>query len=373
MSISNPFVTFGYVSSKYFCDRTGETAKIIDAVKNERNLTLYSLRRIGKTGLLKHVFRKLEREKNIECFYFDLSSTSNLSELINVLGDGIIGKFDSSGKRFFSKVTEIFSNLRPQISIDPLTGQPSLQLSIENGNEAIHSLKHILEYIDSIGKKVILAFDEFQQIIHYPESNIEEIFRTHIQQTKNITYIFSGSSKHLVLSMFSEKKRPFYQSTELLHLDKIDRLKYLKFIKKMFSENGKKIADKNVEYILNWTEIHTFYVQYVCNKIFAKTSGYVTDDLIRETLLEILNENNDNFLQLKSLLPKNQWYLLKAIAKENGIKQITSQRFIAKHRLPSASSLAIALKALQNKELVTLIDNKYKLENVFLQRWLERE
>ena len=373
MKVYNPFITTGYISPKYFCDRVKETQKVIAAIKNERNLTIYSLRRIGKTGLLKHVFFKIKNEKNIEVFYFDISATSNLADLVNVLGENLIGKFDSSGKKFFNKISEIFSNLRPQISVDPLTGQPTLQLSIENQKDAVQSLKSIFGYIDSIKKKIVLVFDEFQQITYYPESNIEEILRSHIQQTKNITYIFSGSSKHLVTSMFTEKKRPFYQSTELMHLDKIDRTQYLKFIKKMFANENTSIDDESIDYILDWTKTHTFYVQYVCNKLFAKGTDKIKLDLIHETLLEILTENQDSYLQIHNLLPVNQWNLLKAIAKEDGIKQITSQYFINKYNLSTPSSLAIALKGLLNKELITLIDDKYQLENVFLQRWLERE
>lgn len=373
MKIYNPFITTGYISPKYFCDRIKETNRIIEAIRNERNLTIYSLRRIGKTGLLKHVFFKLKKEKDLEVFYFDISSTSNLAELVNVLGESLIGKFNSSGKKFFNKISEIFLNLRPQISVDPLTRQPTLYLSVDNKKDAIQSLKNIFSYIDSIKKKIVLAFDEFQQITYYPEENIEEILRSHIQKTKNITYIFSGSSKHLVSSMFTDKKRPFYQSTELMHLDKIDRNQYLKFIKRMFLKGNKLINDKSIDYVLAWTKTHTFYVQYVCNKLFAKGTDEITTELINETLLEILVENEYSYFQIHNLLPVNQWDLLKAVAKEDGIKQITSQYFINKYHLSTPSSLATALKGLLNKKLITLIDDKYQLENVFLQRWLERE
>jgi hypothetical protein len=141
----------------------------------------------------------------------------------------------------------------------------------------------------------------------------------------------------------------------------------------MFANENTSIDDESIDYILDWTKTHTFYVQYVCNKLFAKGTDKIKLDLIHETLLEILTENQDSYLQIHNLLPVNQWNLLKAIAKEDGIKQITSQYFINKYNLSTPSSLAIALKGLLNKELITLIDDKYQLENVFLQRWLERE
>jgi AAA+ ATPase superfamily predicted ATPase len=56
MSTTNPFLIAGYISPEYFCDREKETQKILSAIDNRRNITLLSLRRIGKTGLIKNVF-----------------------------------------------------------------------------------------------------------------------------------------------------------------------------------------------------------------------------------------------------------------------------------------------------------------------------
>lgn len=55
MKMYNPFTTTGYVAPEYFCDREIETGKIIEAITSNRNLTLISLRRMGKTALLKQI------------------------------------------------------------------------------------------------------------------------------------------------------------------------------------------------------------------------------------------------------------------------------------------------------------------------------
>lgn len=48
----NPFLLTGYISPDYFCDREAETEKLISALRNGRNVTLVSPRRMGKTGLI---------------------------------------------------------------------------------------------------------------------------------------------------------------------------------------------------------------------------------------------------------------------------------------------------------------------------------
>ena len=50
MKPNNPFLIAGYHSPEFFCDREAETATILGALQNERNVTLIAPRRMGKTG-----------------------------------------------------------------------------------------------------------------------------------------------------------------------------------------------------------------------------------------------------------------------------------------------------------------------------------
>jgi len=82
----NPFLVSGYHSPAYFCDREAESTKIISALSNDRNVSLISPRRMGKTGLIYHVFNRIrEQDKNIRCFYLDIFSTQNLHNFVRCL------------------------------------------------------------------------------------------------------------------------------------------------------------------------------------------------------------------------------------------------------------------------------------------------
>lgn len=73
---TNPFLITGYQGPDYFCDREKETASLMSALKNGRNITLISPRRMGKTGLIKNVFYYIQKEnKSAACFYLDIFST----------------------------------------------------------------------------------------------------------------------------------------------------------------------------------------------------------------------------------------------------------------------------------------------------------
>ena len=84
---TNPFLITGYQGPDYFCDREKETASLMSALKNGRNITLISPRRMGKTGLIKNVFYYIQKEnKSAACFYLDIFSTQNLQEFVSLLG-----------------------------------------------------------------------------------------------------------------------------------------------------------------------------------------------------------------------------------------------------------------------------------------------
>ena len=84
--MNNPFVTYGYVSPEYFCDREKETEKRVSLLTNENNVALISPRRIGKTDLLHHCFRLPEIKEKYHTFVIDIYATSSVRDFVNVFG-----------------------------------------------------------------------------------------------------------------------------------------------------------------------------------------------------------------------------------------------------------------------------------------------
>lgn len=372
MKISNPFILSGYISKEYFCDRERETAKIVDAIQNNRNITLFSQRRVGKTSLIHHVFNTLKFDKNNKCIYLDILASTSLNEFINVFGNSVINAIESKPEKFFKKVKDLFSNLRPVISIDSLTGSPSFQLTIDSKHEAEKSIEGIFNYLKSQKKRIVIAIDEFQQVAQYPEKNVEALLRTNIQKLTNTVFLFSGSKKHLLLSIFEDKNRPFYKSTQLIELDKIEKQVYSDFIINHFSKSDKKISKQQCDQILEWTYIQTFYVQYICNRIFGKNIKQISESMINETLIEILKEQEITFINYRNLLTDYQWKIIRAIAAEGQVKSVLSKNFITKHKLNTPSSVKTAVDSLIAKEILVNDNSGYYVQDILFQRWLER-
>lgn len=367
----NPFPVITYQGSDYFCDRVAETEKILEAIKNGRNTTLTALRRMGKTGLIQHVFEQLKVKKGIRSFYIDLYPTQSQADLIKSLARYTLGKLDSNHIKLMRELANFFTHLRPVIQYDPISGSPSIEFTLDATFQAEHSLDQVFTYLERSGQNLVIALDEFQQITEYKEKNTEALLRTFVQRTKNTRFIFSGSHSSMLQAMFRDQGRPFYQSTDMMQLGPIDHETYAQFIVDKFSNAKRKLSPENADRILDWCRHHTYYVQLVCNRLFARGIKQPDEWYIERLFQEILQENQPVYFNYRKLLTTNQWVLLQGIAREKGARQVMGAEFIRKNDLGTPSSVQTALLALQEKEMIFEEDNRWWVYDVFLSRWLE--
>ena len=94
----NPFITSGYRSEKYFCDRIEETRFLTKQITNGNNVALISPRRLGKTGLIEHCFHQPEVKNNYYTFLIDIYATKNLQEFVFEFGKSILQGLKPQGK-----------------------------------------------------------------------------------------------------------------------------------------------------------------------------------------------------------------------------------------------------------------------------------
>ena len=371
--LNNPFVVYGYKGPEYFCDRVAESNKICSALRNERNVTLVSPRRMGKTGLIHHVFNKMETEdKECKCFYIDIFATKNIEQFVQTLGSAVIGKLDSFSQSALRKIQEFFSAWRPAVTFDQLTGLPTVTLDIKQ-NEGNESLKQIFEYMKMSGKRCYIAIDEFQQIQNYSERGLEAMLRSYIQFLPNVYFIFSGSHQHMMEEMFLSANRPFFQSSMVMSLGCIDFEEYMQFANRMIEGQNRTIGQETFQRIYDFAGGITWYVQAILHGIYEHPDRIVDNTLVDDVVKELVEEQSATFQNYCAWLTDNQYALLKAIAYEKSVKSPLAQHFIHSHRLPATSSIKTALRTLEDKMLVSRSANDgYSVSDKLFALWLLR-
>ena len=370
--LNNPFVVYGYKGAEYFCDREKETKKLMSALHNERNVVLVAPRRIGKTGLIHHVFAQMAKsEPETKCFYMDVNSTRSLTQFIHYFAKTVIGKLDSPTQSALRKVSAFFSAYKPVMSFDEISGTPSFSLTFSPSQKE-ESLKRIFDYLKLSGKRVYIAIDEFQQIAEYPEDGTEALLRSYIQFLPNVYFIFAGSKQHIMANMFLSAKRPFYQSAQIMSLSLIDKDKYFDFANRLLARKSMTISKEDFEYLYNNVDGQTWYIQAIFNRIYENGVA-INPSVIDDVIADLVDEQTVVFSNYYDSLTTNQAMLLTAIAEEKRVPSILSQDFISRYHLPATSSVSLALKSLLDREFVYKDGNAYIVYDRFFARWLRQK
>lgn len=374
--MKNPFVIKPYESKDLFCDREKELRLMVQGCINQTDMTLMSERRMGKTGLIHRLFDELrETMAYRHTIYVDIYASRSIDDFIKLLAEAAMRTFQPKSS-IGEKLISFIKSLRPQLSFDTITGEPQLQIAYQTAHEKEYTLRGLFDFLNAQGEPVIVAIDEFQQIRDYPEKNMEALLRSYIQQTRNLTFIFCGSKKHLMADIFANEKKPFYSSTTFISLEKISETAYTQFIRHLFNVNGRKIGDDAIQFILEWTRRHTYYTQQLCHTIFANGDEDVTLDVVKVSCEQLMRQGEAVYLQYRQMLTDKQWNYLIAVAKEGSVRQITASAFLKRNKIGSPSVSRRLAEALVEKGLlnddVGLNGTTYTVSDVFFSHWMER-
>ena len=369
-AVINPFLTSGYLSADYFCDREEETKKLTRLLTNGNNVALISSRRMGKTGLVRHCFAQQKIARRYNTFVIDIYATKNLSDFVYEMGRQIVNALKPRGKKAIESFIDTVKSLRTGITFD-VQGLPSWNVELGDVQAPAITLEEIFSYIENAGKPCLIAIDEFQSISCYPEKNVEATLRTYIQNCHNANFVFAGSERSMMGEIFMSAARPFYQSVSIMNLDVIPEDKYSAFVKHHFEANGRNIAEDAIHETYGRFNGVTWYIQKVMNYAYSITDKGCSFELTQlESVVEdIVEENSEIYKNMLFLLTPPQKTLLVAIGKEGRVSQITGRVFLKKYSL-SASSVQKALATLLEKQVVTNNQGVYEVSDKFMTIWL---
>lgn len=370
----NPFVVSGKIPTEYFCDRETEVQKLLHSLTNGNNVVLISPRRMGKTGLIHHCYDNECVSNDYNTFFVDILHTSDLREMTYNLGRSIYKELVPKGKRMVKGFVQTLKSLSGKFSIDALNGSPSFGLEMGDIANPELTLEEIFSYLEHANKPCIMSIDEFQQISHYPEKNIEALLRSHIQNIQNCRFVFAGSERSIMQEMFTSSARPFYQSADILELNEIPFVKYDDFVKRLFAENHRLVDTDTIRYVYDMFSGHTFYMQKVFNEAFScidkgKTCNKATIDAAIDY---ILGEKETTYKEILSAISDKQKPLLYAIAGEGSATHVSSMAFVKRHNLQSASSTQSAIKQLLSQNIITEVHKVYSVADKFFALWINR-
>jgi uncharacterized protein len=368
---ATPFPTTGYFGPAYFCDREDELASLKRNLEGGNSTTLVALRRMGKTALIRHFFYHLGA--GYTKIYLDILPTESLGDLLNQFTSSIAESIPETSKPG-KKIWNFIRSLRPTVTYDALQGTPVFSINATQ-DQSRQSIQDLLQLLENQPLPTVIAIDEFQQILHYPEEHTDAWLRSVIQKLTNVTFVFAGSQQHLMQDLFANPRRPFFRSTQFLKIDKLPHEAYQTFIIQKFTEHKKVIMPELVDAMLLWADHHTYYVQLLCNRTFLAAGKKIDSACWKGEANRILKEQEFVFFRYREMLTGPQWSLLKALAKDGVVPHPTSADFISRHSLGNPATVLRSLKSLQKMELVFREtdgegQSYYGIYDVLFRRWI---
>jgi len=364
----NPFLTKGYKGSRYFCNRVAESNILISAIQNNQDITLFGHRRFGKSALIHHIFKKLQKE--YVCIYTDIWGTSSIEDFTKELVNGIISSKVFAKQRFSEKLLNLLKSIGASFSIG-MDGLPSVDVIYNDRNKNFRSLEELFVFLNQLDISIVFAIDEFQEIKKYDNQvPFEGKLRSLTQQSNNIVFIYSGSEQHLLNEIFNEYNMPFYQSTRMVSIGKIEREDYYKFILQQFKKAKREVNSEIIDHILEISHIHTYYVQAIANFLYSQEISPKSIPEFEILYRDFILEKSVFYSELPERLTKHQFSALKSLAKSGVVENPTSADFMELSKIRSSSSMHRTIHSLLDKQLIIKEEGRLRMYDVFLEHYL---
>ncbi len=370
--MKNPFAYSNYVTGESFCNRTKELSELLRYIKGSQNVLLYSHRRYGKSSLIRQVFREIKgKNLNVGTMHVELYGTISEKDFITKSFQGL-NQLESNFEKLLKSVSNALKSIKLNLSIDSATGGTSVSPSFEAVDEktVLEELMNILSKY-SQKRRLVIAFDEFQEVAGYTEEGFEKRLRSFIQQHSNICYIFSGSQQHLITEMFNSNKRAFYKLAESFPLEKIETKYYIPWVKNLFSQKNVHLPVEQIEEIVARFENHPMYIQNFLFHLWEEPGkkGF-SPEIINKVENTIIEKRSLEHTVLWETLSINQKKTLKLILLNNGYNLFNAGS-LKSVNLKTGSLVTKALSSLKKKEIIVKNGN-YQIQDIVFKKWLQK-
>lgn len=345
----------GVAIDEAFCNREVEREALKNNIKAHDNIVLVAPRRYGKTSLITQVLKENSFPGVCMDFFFVLKQ-EEVTKLVNEGVSAIINSLLPKTKKAAEKIFDLIMAHNPRLILNFLGQKLEIRSKQQNEKSISELLLALDQFAGEAGKSCVIVFDEFQQIGELKESHaVEAAIRHAVERSKNVSYIFCGSKRHLLNEMFSNKARPLYHLCDLMTIDRISTSCYQKFLNTLAKKQWGRLLDGDAfNEIMGLTKNHPYYVNALCRYLWKKEKAPVMSNVIK-TWDEYVIQQSAWISNDIGALTLNQRKVLMALAKQS-VREPQGQEFSIRAGV-SPSGIKKIIQALENLDLIYLGEN----------------
>lgn len=350
--MKNPFKFGDPVEGEYYLPRVKLSNLVSQFLENQINVVLIGPRRFGKTSFALNLLKYFD-ENSYTTIFIDIFNITSHRDFLHQMLRALQAK-----KTWIDRLKNIGKALkktRPKLTaeFDEVSGRPAVAFSLDvpfAEKDVKEQIQDILSDFESLGKRIIVVIDEFQKVTEIEDSGwLEATLRTHMQQMRNTSFLFTGSRRTIIYDMLNNPARPFYRSCQSIEFPAFGD-EFTDWIIERFEELDIKCNRNAITHLRKLVQDTPNYVQMACFHLVAEGKTHVDIGEVNTVLATVVQQNAYAYQTLLTSLSLAQQRVLRLAAIEQ--KQIFSKEFLVKYEISSAPALASALNALKRKGLL---------------------
>jgi len=383
--VTNPFVYGEVVPAAAFVNRVDELARLTRDLEAGQKVFLISPRRYGKSSLIRHALAAARRRGAVSV-EVTVSSFSSYVAFLEGYARALAA-VETRRERARSWLAAAIRAARPEVRYEAAPGAGSAAAlsvsfpSVRSDRDVARLAEDVFalpgRLADTLGRRVIVALDEFQAIGGFNGGSVEHALRAAVQHQRSVGYVFAGSEPSLMERMLGPK-RPFYKAGPVMRLDRIPADEFAAFIDERFKRSGMKPEDGLGAAIVELAGNLPYDVQRLAHETWdevrsggSRARRASLDDLHR-ALKRLLSEQQTIFEAMWERLTLAQRAALRAVVLEDG-RELLSADARTRHRLGGPSTVQASLAALVRDDLIAREGDRYAVVDSLVREWVARQ
>ena len=249
----------------------------------------------------------------------------------------------------------------PTISTNPITNGIDVSFqSVMNGIVLLEDAMALLEKVSTEDKKLIIVFDEFQEIMNI-HKGLDKQLRSIMQEQQHLNYILLGSQESMMTEIFERKKSPFYHFGKLMYLNKIPYEDFRTYVSERLPLKKKESLNTIVDEILSFTSLHPYYTQQLSAQVWEiMTYDKHFDNVVDEAISAIVQTHDLDFERLWLSFNRTDRFIMQSLSNNKNPLQ---------NRQMATSTTFSAIKRLMKAGYVIRVED-YEIEDPFFKAWI---
>jgi len=191
-----------------------------------------------------------------------------------------------------------------------------------------------------------------------------------VDELPHVSLVLAGSKRHLMEALINNPgTSPLYQVGAKIYLTKISREDMIRYLKARAEDGGKSLDDDFAGAIYDAANGVPNDVQLVAFFAFQRAKRIIDQAAVDAALLDAVGDHKGEFERVYDQLASSQQLLLKVIARELKVEEVTAKPVLAELTVNSTAARK-ARDALSKLELIVREDGAWRIYAGLFRLWL---